>query len=99
MNDRCAESRAKEDWVHLGRAPELAMVAIAGQALELCCELWAEHPELVDEERPYWVASGHASGLARVVMRCAALAQEAMCAYGEAVCEGLDRDRLGRGGR
>lgn len=98
MNDSFGETGVYR--VHLGRAPELAMLAIAAQALELCCELlWQEHPELVDEERPYWVASGQASDLARVVVRCASLAQEAMRAYGEAVCEALDRDRLGEGGR
>ena len=66
----------------LAHAPELALIAVLESTLELTvCILVAEHPQLYDHERPYWIVQPPASILAESIVSLVDSLRQALADY------------------
>ena len=77
----------------LARAPELATLSILHRVLDVTvATLIAEHPQLTDDERPYWVNEPPPScHLARIVVSLAMQLRDCLNDYCRAIaCERND---------
>jgi|GEM_PF-1412378 len=53
----------------LWTAPQLAILAVLDITLEMVtCTLLAQHPDIFDDEKPYWIRTDLSSAMAEVIL-------------------------------
>lgn len=66
----------------LAQAPELALVAVLEYVLEITVRaLLAAHPQLCDDERPYWIPQPPSSVIAEAIVSTVDALQRALDDY------------------